>query len=234
MDKGTWWATSHGVSKSQTQLNDSKSQTQLNDYHFLTFHFISIQGKKEKYKEGQYHAPNPWACKWQIGLKHRGSGSDAHLGYTPVGSCTCTQATVSAVVGTQRCSCTRHITADFSSHWHSCQAWTRPPQGTCQPVHGSHTPLTHTLHLLASSPPQLTSHTLFPDLQILKITFPVSCLFHFGSTEAQMGAVPSAITVCSTDDFYSIPGCIFGIFVVVDATPVKDSHQAFCDWITLF
>ena len=50
MDKGTWWATSHGVSKSQTQLND---------YHFLTFHFISIQGKKEKYKEGQYHAPNP-------------------------------------------------------------------------------------------------------------------------------------------------------------------------------
>ena len=62
----------------------------------------------------------------------------------------------------------------------------------------------------------------------------LSSLFHFGSTEAQMGAVPSAITVCSTDDFYSIPGGIFGTFVVVDATPVKDSHQAFCDWITLF
>lgn len=171
----------------------------------------------------------------EFGLKHRGSGSDAHLSYVPVGlTHPHTRPLSVLVVGMQSCSCTRHIMADFSSHWHSCQAWTRPPQGTCQPVHGSHTPLTHTLHLLASSPPQLTSHTLFPDLQILKITFPVSCLFHFGSTEAQMGAVPSAITVCSTDDFYSIPGGIFGTFVVVDATPVKDSHQAFCDWITLF
>ena len=43
MDKGTWWATSHGVSKSQTQLSD---------YHFLTFHFISIQGKKKSIKKG--------------------------------------------------------------------------------------------------------------------------------------------------------------------------------------
>ena len=129
---------------------------------------------------------------------HRGSGSDAHLSLVPVGFTHLhTRPPSVLAVGMQRCFCTRHIMADFSSHRHSCQALTRPPQG--------HLPACQWLS--DPSDPYSASPSILPTTANL--------LFHFGSTEAQMGAVPSAITVCSTGDFYTIPGCIFGTFVVL-------------------
>ena len=61
MDGGTWWATVHGVEKSQTRLNDPtytrKERSQIKN---VTFHFKILD--KEEESEIQYKLTSSFQC----------------------------------------------------------------------------------------------------------------------------------------------------------------------------
>ena len=155
MDKGSWSATLYGVSKDRTQLSD---------YHLLTFHFISIKGKKKSTKKGNVmlQIPEPvngrvWPQAQRTRTRRpsqlRACRTQAPA-YTPTSGASHGDAEMllhKANHGRLQFTLAQLPSLDET-----------PTRAPAKLSIALTPPLTHTLHLLASSPPQLTSYTLFP------------------------------------------------------------------------
>lgn len=160
---------------------------------------------------------------------HRGSGSDAHLSLVPVGFTHLhTRPPSVLAVGMQRCFCTRHIMADFSSHWHSCQALTRPPQGhlpACQWLSDPSDPYSASPSILPTTGNLLYPLPWSPDSQDhLSHFLPVS-LWINRSTDGSCAISHHCLFHWRLLYHSRMHLWDFCCFVIVDATPVKDSPK---------
>lgn len=178
----------------------------------------------------------------ELGLELRGSGTRGHMLATwlPDSHIPAPTSAISASHGNaQRRSCARHIMADYSSHWHTCQASTRPWQGRLPAYPWLPLSFAHTSDPHSASPSTLpTSANCLHPLPIISrfsrspflflACFTLDQLKHRWELFRQpsMSVPPTSST---TFQYTSL-----GLFVCLFVTPVIDPHQEFCDHITLF